>query len=148
MAGVFTSYSLLEPTATKKEVTRSLPCSAARKARGLGPVTASIASTCRRGTGRSVELGERNPNDAIDDLMQKTAPAFSGSVEGWFLAADKFERLVFPDKLLAARSPRVAIGIAHYKPKGSPWGAYGALIVSGSSGQMVANGGERGLPVF
>src|SRR5262249_48474845 len=135
LAGVFSTYSLLEPSATKKEVSEVLGVlNAQRKARGVGPVTLveSLAQAAA-GTARSVEVGERTPNDAVNDLLQKSAGAFGGSVEGWFMTADKFERLSFLDKLLQAPSLRVAVGIAHYKPNGSPWGAYGVLVVTGSS---------------
>jgi hypothetical protein len=140
LAGVFSTYSLLEPTATKKEVFEVLRAlNDKRKARGLGPVgLVDSLQAVAAGTARSVELGDRSPNDALEDLLQKSANTLGGGVEGWFVAADKFDRLPFPDKLLTARSARVAIGIAHYKPSGSPWGAYGVLIVTGSNGQLVA----------
>jgi hypothetical protein len=140
LAGVFSTYSLLEPTATKKEVGEVLRAlNDKRKARGLGPVNlVESLQGAAAGTARSVEVGDRTPNDALEDLLQKSANAFGGGVEGWFVAADKFERLPFPDKLFTAQSARVAIGIAHYKPRGSPWGAYGVFIVTGASGQQVA----------
>jgi uncharacterized protein YkwD len=139
LAGVFSSYTLLEPTATKKEVAAVVALlNDKRKARGLGPATLVDAlQPAAAGTARSVEVGERSPEDAVDDLLQKSAPSF-GQVQGWFMAADKFEHLAFPDPLLTARSPRIAVGVAHYKPKGSPWGAYGVLIVSPTASQMVA----------
>jgi hypothetical protein len=141
LAGVFSTYTLLEPTATKKEVADVLRVlNDKRKARGLGPVTLidSLQATAA-GTARSIEIGDRSPDDAVHDLLEKSANALGGGVQGWFVAADKFDRLPFPDKLLTAKSARVAMGIAHYKPSGSPWGAYGVLIVTASTGEMIAS---------
>jgi hypothetical protein len=141
LAGVFSTYSLLEPTATKKEVAEVLRVlNDKRKARGVGPV-ALIDSLqgAAAGSAHSIEASGRSPDDAVHDLLEKSASALGGGVQGWFLAADKFDRLPFPDQLLTARATRVTIGIAHYKPEGSPWGAYGVLIVTASNGQMVAS---------
>jgi hypothetical protein len=140
LGGVFSTYTLLEPSATQKDVAEVLRVlNAQRKTRGLAPATLidSLQPTAA-GSAHSVEVGERSPNDALDDLLQKTASHFAGGVQGWFAGADKVERLSFPDKVLTAPSLRLAIGVAHYKPKGSPWGAYGVLLVTGSSGQLVA----------
>jgi uncharacterized protein YkwD len=140
LASVFTSYSLLEPTATKKEVAEVLTrLNDKRKARGLPPATLlESLQPAAAGTARSIEIGERTPDDAIEDLLRKSATSL-GQVQGWFMAADKFERLTFPDHLLTARSLRLAVGVAHYKPKGSPWAAYGVLVVSPTGTQMVAS---------
>jgi hypothetical protein len=141
LAGVFSTYTLLEPTATKKEVAEVLRVlNDKRKSRGLGPVNLiESLQGAAAGTARSIEAGQRSPDDAVHDLLEKSASALGGGVQGWFVAADKFDRLPFPDKLLTARSARVAMGIAHYKPEGSPWGAYGVLIVTASTGEMVAS---------
>jgi hypothetical protein len=80
--------------------------------------------------------------------MQKSAATLGGGVQAWFVGADKTDRFTFPKELLAARSARIAVGIAHYRPKGSPWGAYGALIVTSAGQQMVAKGGAEGRAVF
>src|SRR5204862_3354705 len=96
----------------------------------LEPVAAAVAL--------SVERGEKDPDGALQDLLEKSTNTFNSGVRGWMLAADKLDQLPFPEELLAAQPPHIAIGVAHFRPKGSPWGARGALIVTGASGMMVA----------
>jgi hypothetical protein len=140
LGGVFTSYSLFEPAATQKEVPQVLAAlNAKRKERGLGPaMLVESLEPAAAGTARSVESGERGPDSALHDLLERSTSTF-GNVQGWFLAADKFERLPFPDQLLAPSVPHIAIGVAHFRPKGSPWGAYGVLVVAGSSNATYAS---------
>jgi len=90
------------------------------------------------GTARSIELGERGPDEGIEDLMQKCAGTLQAAVQGWFIGADKLEKIAFPPPLLTARTARITMGIAHYKPKGSPWAAYGVLIITASTPDLVA----------
>ena len=143
LGGVFSTYSLLDPSTTQSEVAKVLGLlNAQRKARGLAPVVLvdSLQSTAA-GTAHSMELGERGPDEAIEDLMQKCAGALKAGVQGWFIGADKLEKIAFPPQLVAARSARITMGIAHYKPKGSPWAAYGVLIVTASTPDLVAENG-------
>ena len=104
LAGVFSTYSLLEPTATQKEVGQVVALlNAQRKTRGLGPVTVvESLQGVAAGTARSIELGQRSPEDAMEDLMQKSAATLGGGVQAWFVGADKAERFTFPKELLGS----------------------------------------------
>jgi len=147
LAGVFSTYSLLDPSATQNEVAKVLSLlNAQRKTRGLPPVTlVESLQGAAAGTAHSIEVGQRDTNDAIEELMQQCAASLKAGVQGWFIGADKLEKITFPPQLLAARSARIAMGIAHYKPKGSPWASYGVLIVTASTPDLVAkNGGNPG----
>jgi uncharacterized protein YkwD len=139
LAGIFTSYALLEPAKQEEAADVLAALNAKRKERGLAPAT--LVDTLQPealAVAKSIEIGQKGPEEALQELLQRSASTFGSGVEGWILAADKFERLPFPDNLLMPWAPRIAIGVAHFRPRGSPWGALGALIVAGSSGVTLA----------
>jgi hypothetical protein len=133
LGAVFTSYSLLDP-AQPGEVAEVLAAlNSKRRERGLAP--AVLVDSLQPGVtaaARAVELGQMSPEGGLQQVLDQGASAF-GAAEAWILAADAVERLPFPERLFLPSPPSIAIGVAHFRPPGSPWGAHGALIVSASS---------------
>jgi len=147
LASLFSTYTMLEPTTQKEVASVVALLNQRRKEHGVAPATlVDSLQSAAAGTARSVETGDLDPDDAINDLLQKSTSTL-GAVEGWLMTSEKLDRLAFPDKLLTARSLRIAVGVAHFKPKGSPWGTVGVLVVTASGSQLVADakGGARVL---
>jgi hypothetical protein len=71
--------------------------------------------TARVQTGLSLQ-------DALERATSKSVEAIQrGSVRVWSVTATSVEKLEYPSELLSDPDLRLGVGVAHYKPEGSPW---------------------------
>ena len=129
LAGVFSGYSLLEPTANASEVGQVLNAlNQKRKTLGLAPATlAESQQPAAAKAARGIEQNGKTPQVALGNLLEDVS--HGGQVKGWYMDAGEIQALPFPDELVRRPTLKLAIGVAHYKPEGSPWGAYAVLAV-------------------
>jgi len=62
---------------------------------------------------------------------------------GWFLEANDIDDLPLPEAMVRRPTLRLSLSVAHYKPEGSPWGAYAVLAVTTNG--LVASHSSEGL---
>lgn len=61
-------------------------------------------------------------DDALKRLTERSVDSISrGSVRSWCVVSSSVEKLEFPSDLLATPDVRLGVGVARYKPEGSPW---------------------------
>ncbi len=63
---------------------------------------------------------------SLEDALQRATSASlgaiaRGSVRVWAVTASSVDKLEFPSELLSTPDLRLGVGVAHYKPAGSPW---------------------------
>ncbi len=60
--------------------------------------------------------------DALSRTSSKSVEVIQrGSVQAGYVTASSVDKLEFPSELLSAHDLRLGVGVAHYKPEGSPW---------------------------
>lgn len=152
VGAVFGTYAFLEeasPGAEAEALVRRIDEVRAR--RGL-PKTSALERMSRdvAEIALSVERGERSSRAALQAVLDSARrAATSGRVYSWSGYADRLDRLELPQELLSAPAIRVAVGVAHCKPKGSPWFGYCVLmgaVQQGVTASAENPGGVAGVP--
>lgn len=154
LGAVFGTYAFLDPAppgAEAAEVARRID--EARARRGLPPALAhQNLSREVADIALSVERGERSSRAAMKEVLERASrAATSGRIWAWAGYADRLERLELPEEVVGATAVRVAIGVAHCKPRRSPWFGYcvlvGAVQQSVTAAGETDRSGETGQPV-
>ncbi len=131
LGAVFGTYAFLEaaaPGAEAAAVMRRIDEARSRRAlpptqvlEGLSREVADIAL--------SVDRGERTSRAAVQAVLDRaTRTGSSGRVYSWAGYGDRLDRIALPEEVVSAPAVRVAVGVAHCRPKGSPWFQYCVLV--------------------
>ncbi len=143
LGAVFGTYAFLEvapPGAEAAALVRRIDV--ARAKRGLPP-TQALESMSREVAeiSLSVERGERSSGAAMQAVLDSARrAAASGRVYSWSGYGDRLDSVELPEQLLSAPAIRVAVGVAHCKPRGSPW--FGYCVLMGAVQQSVTASAE------
>lgn len=131
LGAILSTYSLFEPV--KSDVAPAV-VDRLSKLRGkikrpapqaVPELGAVIADTVAR-----VEAG-LSTNDGLERVLGKSAEAVRGSrVHAWVVTTSSVDKLEYPSDLLSKASLRLAVGVARYKPEGSPWTRLAVFFVT------------------
>ncbi|MBK8255778.1 MAG: hypothetical protein IPK82_24310 [Polyangiaceae bacterium] len=100
------------------------------KVKRAAPEVASVLDPVMSDAVARVEAGE-DLKEVLDRMTNKAAEASPGSrVASWFVTTSSVERLEYPSPVLARSTLRLAVGVARYKPEGSPWTKLAVLFVA------------------
>ncbi len=131
LAATFTSYSFFD-TADYAAVRDQLleKIRAERAARGLPPpILVTTLDEDAAPLAAELRSGRETPNEALTSLMRTGATVLGRSVHGLAFQGTTFDEIELPDELLTARRLELSITVSHYRPEGSPWGSFVALVV-------------------
>jgi len=78
----------------------------------------------------SIENGNKEPEEAFEELTEAALEPLGRSVYGWIVEAGSLDEFEFPDELLRRARLGVALGVAHHQPEGEPWGRYVILFLA------------------
>jgi hypothetical protein len=125
----------------------------ARAKRGL-PAVASLGPMPEVATlAQLVSEGKREGGEALDSALVFQSRRVRRSVRGWTAVSQDLDNFIVPPELLVPSQvpPQVGIEVTHFKPEGSPWGAYLLYIIMPADGaghvqQYAAN--EPNAPTF
>lgn len=133
MGALFGAYAFLDaasPAAEAASVVRRID--EARARRGLPPtfpldrLSRDVAEIAL-----AMERGERNPRGALRSILDKAVQATTGGrAYAWTGFGERLERIDLPEEVVSATAVQVAVGVAHCKPKGSPWVGYCVLVAA------------------
>jgi hypothetical protein len=102
-----------------------------RTKRGLGSVASLGAMPEVATLAKLVNEGKREGGEALDSALMFQTQRMQRSARGWAVVTQDLDKLVVPNELLvpSAAAPQVGIEVTHFKPDGSPWGAYLVYII-------------------
>jgi hypothetical protein len=100
-----------------------------RAKRGLGPVT-SVGPMPEVATlAKLVNEGKREGGEALDSALTFQTRRMQRSARGWAFVTHDLDHFTIPPELLLP-SQAVGIEVTHFKPEGSPWGAYLLYVIT------------------
>lgn len=103
-----------------------------RTKRGLAPVTSLGPMPEVATLAKLVHEGKREGGEALDSALVFQTQRLQRSTRGWALVTHDLDRLTVPPELLVPTPapPSVGIEVTHFKPDGSPWGAYLLYVIT------------------
>jgi hypothetical protein len=102
---------------------------AARRQRAPVPLPGVVSTDAARAA-QSVQIGLKQPHEAMQLLLQSATERLGQDVQGWTLEASKLEDLKFPEEMLARPALSLAIAVAHYRRIDEPWGRFLMFFVA------------------
>jgi hypothetical protein len=134
---VASSYELFESANHESDVQSVLErLSKSRQAHSMKPPTilAGVRAEAQEAAAR-VQQGDSSPRQALDRMLNRSAEKYPGfAFNGWVFEASSLDDLTFPPELLRQPLGGVAVAVAHYRPKNSPWSQLVVLIIAASAG--------------
>lgn len=110
----------------------------------LPPILVTELNAEAQRAAKSVQDGLRTPEEALDDLLKRSAALAGGrSVSAGISETTVLESMKFPDTLLTAPSLQCGVGVGHYRQQGHPWGRFLVFYVMvGANAGPTARRGE------
>jgi hypothetical protein len=131
MGAVITGYRLHHGSEHGGDVARLLSrLSFARQSAGLGAASplSGVQAVLDHEVGR-VHSGERQPGEALSDVLQQVAEKHGQDVGGYVIETTSLDGLQIPPEILKRPQLQVAIGVTHHKPAGAAWAQYAIFVV-------------------
>jgi hypothetical protein len=68
--------------------------------------------------------------EALEHVTEKSVSLVQNArVQAWVATASSVEKLEFPSEILSRPGLRLGVGVARYRPEGSPWTKLAVLFV-------------------
>jgi hypothetical protein len=140
---VFTTYSLFDAYRHDEDAKKlGTRLATLRAARGVPPPRMVVDFNAEADrAARSVQAGQRSPEEALSDLLQRISEKLGRNVRGWAAETTSLDRLEFPDNLQSLPVLTFGVGVAHHRRPGHAWGRFVVLLIvldEGISGGMTA----------
>lgn len=103
-----------------------------RTKRGLAPAASLGAMPEIATLAKLVNEGKREGGEALDSALVFQTRRMQRSARGWAVLSHDLDKFIVPAELLVPSSapPQVGVEVTHYKPEGSPWGAYLLYVIT------------------
>ena len=136
LGAVVTTYALFESPDHERDSARIFEkVEAARKALGKPLLSRIQGGRELAREARLVQLGEREPMDALGLAMQEIADRTPGiRVSGVVYEANDLDRIPVPKELLALPHGSLVVEVTHHRVHGAAWGQYAILYVYTAEG--------------
>lgn len=107
-----------------------------RAKHGLGPVTSLGPMPEVATLAKLVRENKREGGEALESALMFESRRIHRGVRGWALVTHDLDEIVVPTELLVPSPvpPQVGVEVTHFKPEGSPWGAYLLYVITPADG--------------
>jgi hypothetical protein len=145
---LFTTYALFDSYRHDQDATLiATRIGNARLDGGVSrPRLASDLSAEAQRAASSVQAGQRTPQEAMNDLLQRIADHLGRGARALVLETTSLERMPLPTELVTRPLLTLGVGVAHHRNEGQPWGRFIVFIVLLDEGGFGPSTAEREGP--
>jgi hypothetical protein len=135
VGAVVTTYAMFDEQNVDHDIERARAfghINEERSKRGLPAVVSLGAMPEVASLAKLVGEGKREGGEALDSALMFESRRIRRSVRGWAAVSQDLDHFIVPGELLVPSQvpPQVGIEVTHFKPEGSPWGAYLLYIIT------------------